>query len=128
MSPYYEGKDGDEQHGSHHGFVSKDGLSRIGGNDFGGDSQGRQEHNIHFGVTKEPEQVLKQDRASSLIRKGFPCNVDIRQEKACTKTPVKDQQQRRAEEDRKGKQTNDRCKQEGPDRERQFGKGHSLRP
>ena len=117
MSPNHEGKDGDEQHGSHHGFVSKDGLSRIGGNDFGGDPKGRQENNIYFGVTEEPEQVLKQDGASSLIRKSFPCNVNIRQEKACTETAVKDQQQGRAEENGEGKQTNDRGKQECPDRE-----------
>src|SRR5690606_29936254 len=102
----------DKQHRTHHGFVAEDRFTCVGRDDLGCNSKCGKQYNIYLRVSKEPEQVLEQYRASSHIRQGFPCNIDIRQVEARSEAAVEYQQQRRCEQNREGKQPDNSRKKE----------------
>ena len=74
-----EGPNGN--HSVNHGQVAKDRLAREGCNNVADDAEGRQDHNVHFGVTKEPQDVLVQHGVATAcrIKEGSP-KVTVRQQ------------------------------------------------
>src|SRR5690606_20690536 len=67
VRPNHEGQYCDEQHRSHHRLIAEDGLAAVRSNDFRSNPQGGKQHDVHFRVTEEPEQVLEEDRATSYV-------------------------------------------------------------
>ena len=43
----------------------------MGGDEVGDDAEGRQRDDVDFGMTEEPEQMLKQDRAAAIVAELF---------------------------------------------------------
>ncbi|CAB4966965.1 unannotated protein [freshwater metagenome] len=56
----------DRNAGEHNERVTEDGLTGEGREDVGHQSERRQDHQVHLGVTKDPEQVLPQKRIGAL--------------------------------------------------------------
>ena len=48
-----------------HAEIAKDGLTAKGCDNLADNAKGWQDHDVHFGVTKEPEQMLIQDRITA---------------------------------------------------------------
>src|ERR1041385_3769372 len=65
MGPDDEGEEPDDQHGKDERFVTPQRLARIVSQDFGDDSEGRQDQNVNLRMTQEPKQMLPQERAAS---------------------------------------------------------------
>ncbi|MNT01227.1 hypothetical protein D3C72_1356840 [compost metagenome] len=100
-----DGADGD--HGVGHGEVAEDRLARESGNDVADDAEARQDQDVDFRVTEEPEQVLEQDRvAAAFRREEGRAEVAVRQEHGDTacQNRQREQQQEGGDQNRPGKQ------------------------
>jgi len=106
--------------------VAEDGLARVGRNHLRRNAQSRQKNDVYLGVAQEPEQVLEQNRASTLVRQHFARHHDVAQVKRSPHRTVKHQKQRRAEQNRERQHTKNGGHQEGPDRQRKAGHRHAL--
>src|SRR5581483_10932881 len=75
VSPYQEGKNGNSDQRSNHGAVSENRLPGMDGKELRGYSERRENNDIHFGVTQEPEKVLEKNRAATgiLYTVGHTC-------------------------------------------------------
>ena len=65
VAPNDETNDANSRHGEHHGLVSKDGPSSRSSEHFRDDAKGRDNDNVDFRVTEEPEQVLEEQRVAT---------------------------------------------------------------
>ena len=127
MGPYDERKNRNEQHRTHHRFVTEDRLARIGSNNFRRDPQRREQYDVHFRVTEEPEQVLEQDRATALVWQCLSTNVNVGEIKTGTEASVKNQQQSGGEKNRERQNTDYRRQEKRPDGQRQLRERHAHR-
>jgi hypothetical protein len=61
-------------HGVGHAEIAEDRLCGEGRDDVADDAEGRQDHDVDFGVAEEPEQVLEQHRiaAAGRVEEGVP--------------------------------------------------------
>src|SRR3546814_9571930 len=55
-------------HGIGHAQISEDRLAAEGGDDLAYDTKARKDHDVNFGVTEEPEQMLIKDRIATASR------------------------------------------------------------
>src|SRR3546814_17433372 len=51
-----------------HAQISEDRLAAEGGDDLAYDTKARKDHDVNFGVTEEPEQMLIKDRIATASR------------------------------------------------------------
>jgi hypothetical protein len=58
----------DGEDGAYHGFIREHRLAREGGDQVRGNAHAWQNRDIDFRVSEEPEEVLPQERRSSLVR------------------------------------------------------------
>ena len=58
----------DRDHGIGHAEITEDRLLREGRDDLADDAEGRQDQNVDFRMTEEPEQMLVQDRVTAAAR------------------------------------------------------------
>src|SRR5690606_21862126 len=65
VSPDDERQEGDRRGGVHHRRIAEQRLAAEGGDDRGDHTEGRQDHDVHLGVTEEPEHVLEQYRITA---------------------------------------------------------------
>ena len=81
VRPDDEADDADGDHRIGHPEIAEDRLFREGRDDVADDAEGRQDHDVDFGVAEEPEQVLEQDRiaAAGRIEEGG-AEVAVRQQ------------------------------------------------
>ncbi|CAB4812715.1 unannotated protein [freshwater metagenome] len=66
MSPHTPTHKANGDSRTNHEGVTKDGLAREHGNDLRHHAKRRQHHDVHLGVTEDPEQMLPQERISTL--------------------------------------------------------------
>src|SRR5689334_11360299 len=107
MSPYDEGEECDDEHGSDHGFVTEDRFARLRCDNFRRQSERRQQYDVYFRVTEEPEQVLEQNRASAGIMQRCAADINIGEVKTRSETSVEQQQQSSSKQNRERKNTED---------------------
>ena len=74
MAPDDPAEEGDRDHREGHGAVAEDGLARKDRQDLRGNAHRRQDQDVDFRMTEEPEQVLPQDRLAAFggIEEGGP--------------------------------------------------------
>ena len=90
----------------------------MGAENVGNQSESRQRHDIHFGVTEEPEQVLEQNRAAAVVVQLIACSHDGWHEETGSQCQVEGHHDGADEQCREGKQTKDGGHQNSPDRQR----------
>ncbi|KAF1857671.1 hypothetical protein Lal_00014188 [Lupinus albus] len=115
VSPHHEADDADGDHRVGHREVAEDRLARERGDDVRHDAEGRQDHDVHFGVTEEPEQVLVQDRITAAGR------VEERR----AEVAIGQQHRDGAREHRQRQQQEERGDQLGPGEERHLVQRHA---
>src|SRR5690606_6113066 len=65
VRPHDETEDGDRGGGVHHRFIAEQPLAGKSRDDLADDAEGRQDHDVHLGVTEEPEDVLVHHRITA---------------------------------------------------------------
>ena len=72
VSPYNKREQRNRRRGVNHRRVSKQLLSREGRNNLRDNAESGQDHNVHFRVPEEPENMLEHNRvaATSSIKKA----------------------------------------------------------
>ena len=65
MSPNDETDNTDSSHSEDHRLVTEDGTSCTRCENFGDNTESRNDNNVHFRMAEEPEQVLEQQRIAS---------------------------------------------------------------
>ena len=65
VSPDNEAYEADRHHGVGHAQVTEDRLAGERADHVADDTESRQDHDVNFGVTEEPKQVLEQDRVAA---------------------------------------------------------------
>jgi hypothetical protein len=65
VSPHNEGNEPDRQGGVNQGLITPKRLARAVGDDLGNNTHGREDENVHFRMSQEPEQMLPQQRAAA---------------------------------------------------------------
>ena len=68
MGPDDEADEADRHHRIGHAEIAEHRLLGEGRHDVADDAEGRQDHDVDFGVAEEPEQVLEQDRVAAAGR------------------------------------------------------------
>ena len=66
VSPHDKADSADRDHGVGHAEIAENGLLREGRNDVADNAEARQNHDVHFRVTEEPEEVLVEDRVATI--------------------------------------------------------------
>jgi hypothetical protein len=118
MGPDDKADGADGHHRIGHSEIAEDRLFREGRNDVADNAEARQDHDIHFRMTKEPEQVLVKQQVTTIGRiKEGGAEVTVRQ-----------QHGDRAGQNRKRQQQQKGCDQHGPCEQRHFVQGHSGGP
>ncbi|MNT03263.1 hypothetical protein D3C72_1377870 [compost metagenome] len=67
VRPHHHGEQPDGEDGPHHRAVAEDALARVHADEVRDDAERRQRHDIDLRMPEEPEQVLEQQRAATLI-------------------------------------------------------------
>ena len=67
VRPDHEADHADRDHGVGHAEIAEDRLAREGRDDLADDAEGRQNHDVDFGMAEEPEQVLEEDRVAAAL-------------------------------------------------------------
>ena len=65
MGPHDERQESDHQHGKDQRFITPERLARIVGQNFGHDTERRQNQHVNFRMPEEPEQMLPQKWAAA---------------------------------------------------------------
>ncbi|KAF1854768.1 hypothetical protein Lal_00013172 [Lupinus albus] len=117
VRPHDEADDADRDHGVSHAEVAEHRLLREGRDDLADDAEARQDHDIHFGMAEEPEQVLVQDRVTTAGR--------IEERRA--EVAVRQQHGDRRGENRQRQQQQERGDQHRPHEQRHLVQGHARR-
>eukprot|EP01026_Neomeris_dumetosa_P060822 TRINITY_DN57379_c0_g1_i1.p5 TRINITY_DN57379_c0_g1~~TRINITY_DN57379_c0_g1_i1.p5 ORF type:complete len:100 (+),score=17.34 TRINITY_DN57379_c0_g1_i1:51-350(+) len=81
------------------------------------DAEGRQDHDVDFGVAEEPEEMLEEDRITA-ARRIEECRAEI---------PIGQQHRDGPTEDRQGKEQQERGDQHRPGEQRHFMQCHAWR-
>ena len=68
VRPHDEADEANRDHGIGHRQIAEDGLAREGRDHVADNAKRRQNHDVHFGVAEEPEQMLEQDRITATSR------------------------------------------------------------
>jgi hypothetical protein len=68
VRPHDEADDADRDHGVGHAEIAEHRLAREGRDDVADDAEARQDEDVHFGVTEEPEQMLEHHRVAAAGR------------------------------------------------------------
>ena len=115
VGPDDKREEGDRSGSVDHRGIAEQRLARKGRNDRRGNTEGRQDHNIHFRVAKEPEHVLEQHRITAASRaKEAGAEVNIHQHHGHTA-----RQHRHYRNQQIGRN------QPSPDEQRHFHQGHA---
>ena len=117
MRPHDKADRANRDHGIGHAEIAEDGLFREGGNDMADDAEARQDHDIHFRVTEEPEQVLVQDQIAAIGR--------IKEGRA--EVTIGQQHGDRTGQNRQRQQQQESRHQHRPRKQRHFVQGHARR-
>ncbi len=68
VRPHHEADRADRDHGKDHAEIAEYRLAAEGGDHLADNAKGRQDHDVDFGMTEEPEQVLVQERIAAALR------------------------------------------------------------
>ena len=66
MGPDHKTNQSDGDQGVDHAEITEYGLSREGRDNLADHAEAAQDHDVDFGMTEEPEQVLEEDRISAM--------------------------------------------------------------
>ena len=121
MSPYHPAQKSDGHHRVDDYFCAQERLTQAIGEHVRDDPYCRQNRDVHFRVTKEPEQVLPQEgRTTSVILQTIAHHKPRRDEEARAGHPIEQQKQAGGQQDGK-RQQSDR----GSNEPRPRGYGHA---
>ena len=107
VGPHDEADEADGDHGVDHAEIAEDRLAREGRDDVADDAEARQDQDVDFGVTEEPEQVLEQDRVAAAVgleEGGAEIAVGQQHGDAAGQHRQRQQQQEGGHQDRPGEQ------------------------
>ncbi len=117
VCPHNEADHPDGDHGVGHTKVAEDRFLGEGRHDVADDAEGRQDHDVDFRVTKEPEQMLEHDRVTTTRR----CE-ELRSE-----VTVGQQHGQRGSKHRQRQQQQDGRDEHAPSEQRHLVHGHARR-
>ena len=117
VRPHDEADDADGDHGVGHAEITEDRLLGEGRDDVADDAEARQDQNVHFRMTEEPEQMLEQDRVAAAGR--------IKERRA--EVAVGQQHGDGAGQNRQRQQQQERGHQDRPREQRHLVHGHARR-
>ena len=117
VRPYDEADHTDGNHRIGHAEIAEHWLAAKGRDDLADHSETGQDHNVHFGVTEEPEQMLIKNwiAAASRIEEG------------CAKITIGNQHGDRSRQYRQCEQQKECGDQYRPNKQRHFVQGHTRR-
>ena len=115
VGPHDEADHTDSDHRVRHAEVAKYGLAAEGRDDLRDHAKARQDHDVDLWVTKEPEQVLVQDRVTAA--RGV--------EESRPKVAVSQEHGDRCCKHGKRKQKQEGCDKHRPHKQRHFMEGHT---
>ena len=75
VTPDDETQYGDRDHRIHHHAIAEDRFAAERREDIGGHSHRRQNHDVNFRMTEEPEQMLPQQRMSARMFERFAVQI-----------------------------------------------------
>ena len=114
VTPHDEAEEPDGHHGPNHRLVAEDGLAGEDGQNFRDQTHGGEDHDVDLGVTEEPEEMLPEERLSSLSGEEGRAEIQVGEKHG-----------RRGRKHRNGENEQPSCNEERPDRERQTEHGHA---
>ena len=114
VSPHNEADEADGNHRVGHPKVAEDRLAGERADHVAYDTESRQDHDVHFRVTKEPEQMLEQHRVAAFGT-----------EETSSQRVVSQQHRNRAAQYRDSKQQQECCNQHRPSEQRHTVQGHA---
>src|SRR5262249_46488023 len=92
------------------------------------DSHGRQNRDVHLGMSEKPEQMLPEEwRTAGMRLQTIADHQASGYEKTRACDSIQDEQQARGEEDSEGEQTDAGSNEPGPGAKRHASEGHSFR-
>ncbi len=115
VSPDDEADNTNRDHSVSHAEITEDRLAREGRNDVADDTETRQDQNVHFWMTEEPEQMLVKDRITTAIRR----------EEGRAKVTISQQHGDATCENRKRKQQQECSYQHSPGEQRHLVQRHA---
>ena len=117
VRPHDEADCTNRHHRISHAEIAEDRLLREGRDDMADDAKARQNHDVHFRVTEEPEEMLIEDRITAIGR--------IKEGRA--EITIGQQHRDRAGEDRKRQKKQEGRHKKCPRKERHLVHGHARR-
>ena len=66
MGPDHETNEADRYQGISHAEITEDRFAREGRDDLADHPEAAQDHDVHFGMAEKPEQVLEENRISTV--------------------------------------------------------------
>ena len=118
MGPHTPSHEPDGDAREHHERVAEDGLAAERRDDLTDDAEARQHHDVHLGVAEDPEQVLPQQRITTVRSVE-----EVRME-----PPVEHQQEQRHGDDGDREEQEELRDQRHPGEDRELEPGHARRP
>ncbi len=126
VRPHQEGKNTNCEQRTQHRHVTENGLAGIHRQDLRYHAHRRQQNDVYFRVAQEPEQVLIQDRTTTLIGQDLSVNHDITQVEAGAEVAVEQQEDRTGKQHGEGQYAQHGRKEHRPDGKRQARHAHAF--
>ena len=117
VRPDDEADDADRHHRVSHAEIAEDRLLREGRDNLADNAEGGQDHDVHLGMAKEPEEVQEQDRVTAAFRN----------EEGGAEVAVRQQHGDRTGKNRHSQQQQERCHEHRPYEQRHLVEGHAGR-
>ncbi|MNR07940.1 hypothetical protein D3C85_1240740 [compost metagenome] len=127
VRPDHKTEYANRNNGPHHHSVAEDIFTRMGTDQVGDQTKRRESDDVDLRVAEEPEQVLEQYRAATLVIELLPQRDHRRHEEAGAQQLVEQHHDRTDEQRREGQQGHDRGHEDAPYRERHAKQGHAVR-
>ncbi len=126
VRPDDETQPADDHDRPDHRAVAEDRLARMHADQVRDDAERGQRDDVDLGVAEEPEQVLEQQRAATLVVRGLAHRQQRRHEEARAQGLVEQHHHAADEQRRKGQQRQDRRDEDAPHRQRHAQQGHAF--
>ena len=126
MRPDDERQAADRNERPDHHSITENIFARVRTQQVRNNAERRQRHDVHLGMTEEPEQVLEQDRAAARATRIDPHGTHCGHEETRAEVQVEQHHYCGDEQCRECQQTEDCRNEDAPDRQRQPHQRHAT--